>query len=118
LEDTNIATKDWPSRIVRESFTAFGVSTSTSIHHLIQVLDHMSVFASKLNEPHQLVFWSKDNQNRWIPGDVWTVEPKDEIRTLEELGWKGGVENPIRVSLLRRPHWMEFQEDVRTWKAV
>ncbi|MCJ1402094.1 hypothetical protein MMC11_005313 [Xylographa trunciseda] len=117
LEQTNIATQEWPSLTHSQNFTAFVVSPSTSINHLIQVLDFISVVVREQDWHRQLVYWSKDIQNKWIAGDVLTLKPETGTRTLQELGWKGWVEDPVRVSLLRRPYCMKFQEDVGMWKV-
>ncbi|MCJ1378704.1 hypothetical protein MMC17_001803 [Xylographa soralifera] len=117
LERTNIATRDWPSLVVPQIFTAFGVSTASSINHLVQSLDFMSVAACKHDRPHQLVLWCKDKNNGWIPGDVWALDPRNETLTLKDKGWKGGVDNPIRISLLRRPYYLKFQKDIGMWKV-
>ncbi|MCJ1413851.1 hypothetical protein MMC32_000176 [Xylographa parallela] len=54
LETTNIATRAWPRLIAPQIFTALGVSTSSSINHLIQNLDFRSVVADEQNKPHQI----------------------------------------------------------------
>ena len=117
LEKTNIATGGWPSLVIPEVFTAFGVSTNSSISHLIQSIDFMSVAASEQNRPQQLILWFQDNHNEWIPSDVWTLNPTSEMLTLEDMGWKGGVDNHVRISLLGWPYCLKFQNDVGKWKV-
>ena len=117
LETTNIATRAWPRLIAPQIFTALGVSTSSSINHLIQNLDFRSVVADEQNKPHQIILWSKDNHNEWIPGDVLALDLENESLTLEDIGWKGSVDHPVRVSLLRRPYSLKYQKDVGMWKV-
>ncbi|MCJ1431621.1 hypothetical protein MMC27_000976 [Xylographa pallens] len=117
LERTNIATKAWPRLVAPQIFDAFGVSTNSSINHLIQRLNFRSDVADEQNRPHQLILWSKDNHNEWIPGDVLALDLKNELLTLEDIGWKGAVDNPVRVSLLRWPYCLKYQKDEEMWKV-
>ncbi|MCJ1390956.1 hypothetical protein MMC18_003817 [Xylographa bjoerkii] len=112
LENTNITTREWPTLVDPQIFAAFGISTSSSINHLIRVLDFMSVVACEEDRPRQLIIWSKDSHNELTPGSILALEPKNETRTLNDLGWRGGVASPVRVSLLGRPYSLKFLKDV------
>ncbi|MCJ1282136.1 hypothetical protein MMC26_001459 [Xylographa opegraphella] len=117
LEQTNIASGVRPNLIAPEAFAAFGVSADCSLEQLVQSLDFMSVVAGEGDRPLHLVLWSEDSHHEWSPGEVWTLDRGNREVTLEDIGWKGGVDHHVRVSLLSRQHCLQFQTDVGMWKV-
>ncbi|MCJ1291030.1 hypothetical protein MMC34_002572 [Xylographa carneopallida] len=114
---TNIATGDLPSLVDAQEFTAFGISANNPIDHLIRSIDFMAAAACEKGRPHQLVIWAQNERNEWIPGEVGFLGSKNERLTLEDIGWKGGIDNHVRISLLKRPYRLEFCKDVGAWRC-